>query len=82
MSSSRSDNVLAAVAEVFAADEVAPESTFEDLGSTSVLFLRLLVFLQRHLDADIDVVDMYSVETVADLIQLVDERTTSGSTTA
>jgi len=69
-----SDAVLSLVSEVFAPEPISPEGTFEDLGATSVLLLRLMATIQRQLDIDLDVVDMYSVDDVAGLIHLVEER--------
>lgn len=76
MSNDQSDDLMSVISEVFAAEEVSPDSTFEDLGATSVLFLRLMVSLQRKFDVALDVVDMFSVDDVADLIRLVEERMT------
>lgn len=67
---------MSVISEVFAPEEISPDGTFDDLGATSVLLLRLMVALQREFNVDLDVVDMYSVEDVADLIRLVEERMT------
>lgn len=78
MSNSLSDDVVAALSVAFELDDagaIMPDSTFEDLGSTSVFLLRLLVALWRHFDVDLDVADMYSVDDVAGLVRLVDVRT-------
>ncbi len=76
MSNNLSADLMSVISEVFAPEEISPDGTFDDLGATSVLLLRLMVALQREFNVDLDVVDMYSVEDVADLIRLVEERMT------
>jgi acyl carrier protein len=74
MPNEQSDHVMSVIAEVFAPTEVAPESTFDDLGVTSVMLLRLMVSLQRECGAELDVIDMFSVDDVGALVRLVEER--------
>ncbi len=76
MSNNLSADLMSVISEVFAPEEISPDGTFDDLGATSVLLLRLMVALQREFNVDLDVVDMYSVEDVADLIRLVEEHMT------
>ncbi len=76
MSNERSDAVMSVLSDVFAPAEISPESTFDDLQATSVSLLRLMVSLQRKFDVDLDVVDMFGVKDVGDLIRLVGERAT------
>jgi acyl carrier protein len=71
MDSARADEVMAKISEVLAPIEAKPEDNFDDLETTSVHMLRLMVTLQREFDVDIDVVDMFEVEFVEDLIRLV-----------
>lgn len=66
--------VLAVISDVFAPLEVLPDSSFDDLEANSVLLLRLMVALQRKFDIDLDVVDMFTVDNVVQLVQLVEER--------
>lgn len=68
------DDLISVVSEVFASPEVSPDNTFEDLEATSVLFLRLMASIKRRFGVDLDVVDMFDVDDVGDLIQLVEER--------
>ena len=72
--SSLSDEVVTIVSDVFDVKGVSPDRNFDDLEATSVLFLRLMLAIQGRFDIELDVVDMYSVDYVADLIQLVEER--------
>jgi acyl carrier protein len=68
------NDLMSAISEVFAPAEVSPESTLESLGATSVTLLRLMSSLQRRFGIVLDVVDMFSVDDVGDLIRLVEER--------
>ncbi|MBM7442867.1 acyl carrier protein [Streptomyces sp. HB132] len=74
MSNEKSDDVMSVVSEEFAPLEVSPDSTFDDLTADSVSLLRLMVAIQSKFDVDLDVVDMFTVGNVGDLIQLVEER--------
>ncbi len=74
MSNQQPEHVLSVISEVFAPAEVSPSSTFDDLEATSVLLLRLMVSLQHEFDVELDVVDIFSVTDVAELIRLVEER--------
>lgn len=74
MSNDQSDDLMLVISEVFAPEEVTRESTFEDLGATSLHLLRLMSSFQRKFHVALDVVDMFSVDSVGDLIQLVEER--------
>lgn len=74
MSVQMPDDLISVVSEVFAPLEVSPDSTFESLEATSVSFLRLMASIKRRFDVDLDVVDMFDVDDVGDLIQLVEER--------
>jgi acyl carrier protein len=67
---------MSAISEVFAPAEVSPDSTLDDLGADSVSLLRLMASIQRRFDVVLDVVDMYSVNDVGELIRLVEERMT------
>ncbi|BFV59633.1 hypothetical protein KCMC57_up47370 [Kitasatospora sp. CMC57] len=74
MSNDQSVELMSVISEVFAPLEVSEESTFDALGATSVSLLRLMVSIQSAFDVDLDVVDMFTVENVGDLVRLVDER--------
>jgi acyl carrier protein len=76
MSNEQSDDLMSVISEVFAPLEVSLDSTFNGLGATSVSLLRLLVSIQSRFDVDLDVVDMFSVDDVGDLIRLVEGRIT------
>jgi acyl carrier protein len=65
---------MSVISEVFAPAEVSPESTFDDLGASSLHLLRLVSSFNRRFDVALDVVDMFSVDNVGDLIRLVEER--------
>jgi acyl carrier protein len=74
MTSQLSENLMAAISEVFSPHEVSLESTFDSLEATSVSMLRLMALLQGRFGVTLDVVDMFSVEDIGDLMQLVEER--------
>lgn len=74
MSNEQSDDLISVVSEVFAPLEVSLDSTFDGLGASSVSLLRLMVSIQSKFDIDLDVVDMFTVNDVGDLIRLVEER--------
>ncbi|MER5570522.1 acyl carrier protein [Streptomyces goshikiensis] len=74
MSNEQSDKLMSVISEVFAPLEVSLDSTFDDLGATSVSLLRLMVSIQSAFDVDLDVVDMFTVTNVGELVQLVEER--------
>ena len=74
MSNEKSGDVMALVSEVFAPAEVRPDSTLDDLGADSLQMLRLMNDLQTEFDVHVDVIDMFTVESIADLIQLVESR--------
>ncbi|MFE6503738.1 acyl carrier protein [Kitasatospora sp. NPDC057738] len=74
MSNAQSDDLMSVISEVFAPLEVSLDSTFDDLGATSVSLLRLMVSIQSTFDVDLDVVDMFTVANVGELVQLVEER--------
>ncbi|MEU1128297.1 acyl carrier protein [Streptomyces sp. NPDC005900] len=74
MSDIQSADLLSVISEVFAPLEVSPDNTFDDLGATSVSLLRLMVSIQSAFDVPLDVVDMFTVENVGELMQLVEER--------
>ncbi|MFD8705794.1 acyl carrier protein [Kitasatospora sp. NPDC059648] len=74
MSNAQSDALMSVISEVFAPLEVSLDSTFDDLGATSVSLLRLMVSIQSTFDVDLDVVDMFTVANVGELVQLVEER--------
>ena len=74
MSSNQPDELMSVISEVFDAEEVSLESTFNSLDATSVTLLRLIVVLKSRFDVDLDVVDMFTVDTVNDLVLLVEER--------
>ncbi|MET7621987.1 acyl carrier protein [Streptomyces sp. NPDC005408] len=67
---------MSAISEVFAPLEVSLDNTFDDLGATSVSLLRLMVSIQSRFDVTLDVVDMFTVGNVGELIHLVEERKT------
>ena len=67
-------DVLSVVSEVFSPLEISAEDSFDDLEATSVLLLRLMVTLRDQFDIPLDVVDMFDVETIGDLVQLVNGR--------
>lgn len=74
MSDGQSNDLMSVISEVFAPLEVSLASTFDSLGATSVLLLRLMVSIQSRFDVDLDVVDMFTVDDVGQLIRLVEER--------
>lgn len=74
MSNAQSGDVMSVISEVVSPLEVSPDSSFDDLEASSVLLLRLMVALQRRFDVVLDVVDMFSVDDVNDLVRLVEER--------
>jgi acyl carrier protein len=76
MSDGQPDDLMSVISEVFAPLEVSPDSTFDGLEATSVSLLRLMVSIQRRFDVDLDVVDMFAVDDIGDLIRLVEERMT------
>jgi acyl carrier protein len=76
MSDGQSDDLMSVISEVFAPHEVSLASTFDSLGATSVSLLRLMVSIQSRFGVDLDVVDMFSVDGVGDLVRLVEERMT------
>ncbi|MFD5733308.1 acyl carrier protein [Streptomyces sioyaensis] len=74
MSNEQSDDLMSVISEVFAPLDVSLDSTFDELGATSVSLLRLMVSIQSTFDVDLDVVDMFTVANVGELVQLVEER--------
>jgi acyl carrier protein len=76
MSNEPQDDLMSAIAGVFAPVEVSPHSTFDELGATSVSLLRLMVAIQSRFNVVLDVVDMFSVDEVGGLIRLVEQRST------
>ncbi|MFF7636240.1 acyl carrier protein [Kitasatospora sp. NPDC008050] len=74
MSNEQPDDLMSVISEVFAPLEVSLESTFDELGATSVSLLRLMVSIQSKFDVDLDVVDMFTVDDIGDLVRLVEER--------
>ncbi|WP_405976464.1 acyl carrier protein [Streptomyces sp. NBC_00988] len=74
MSNEQSDALMSEISEVFAPLEVSRDSTFADLGATSVSLLRLMVAMQSKFNVDLDVVDMFTVDDVSEFIRLVEER--------
>ncbi|KOU23528.1 hypothetical protein ADK52_17555 [Streptomyces sp. WM6372] len=74
MSNEQPGGLMSVISEVFAPLEVTLESTFDDLGATSVSLLRLMVSIQSAFDVDLDVVDMFTVANVGELVELVEER--------
>lgn len=74
MSNEQSDDLMSVISEVFAPLEVSPDSTFDDLTADSVSLLRLMVAIQSKFDVDLDVVDMFTVGDVGELIDLVEGR--------
>lgn len=76
MSNEKSDDLISLLSEVFAPLEVSLDSTLDGLEATSVTLLRLMVSIKRRFDVDLDVVDMFTVDDVGDLVRLVEERMT------
>ncbi|MET8723861.1 acyl carrier protein [Streptomyces misionensis] len=74
MSNEQPGDLMSVISEVFAPREVTLESAFEDLEATSVTLLRLMVSIQSTFDVDLDVVDMFTVANIGELVQLVEER--------
>jgi acyl carrier protein len=70
----QSEDVMSVIFEVFSPLEVSLDKSFDDLEANSVLLLRLMAALQRRFDVVLDVVDMFTVEDVGDLVRLVEER--------
>lgn len=79
MSNDKSDDLMSVISEAFAPAEVTPDSTLFDLGATSLSLLRLMASLQRRFDVALDVVDMYSVDSIGELVRLVEERRSTDS---
>jgi acyl carrier protein len=67
-------DVLSVVSEVFSPLEISSEDSFDDLEATSILLLRLMLTLRDQFEIPLDVVDMFDVETIGDLVQLVNDR--------
>lgn len=74
MPNEKLDDLISVISEVFAPLDVSLDSTFEDLEANSVLLLRLMVSIHRRCDVELDVVDMFSVDGIGDLVKLVEER--------
>jgi acyl carrier protein len=74
MSNEESGDVMSMIAEVFAPAEVTPDSTLDALGASSLHLLRLMNDFQSEFDVHLDVIDMFTVETVGDLTALVESR--------
>lgn len=74
MPNEKLDDLMSVISEVFAPLDVSLDSTFEDLEANSVLLLRLMVSIHRRCDVELDVVDMFSVDSIGDLVKLVEER--------
>ncbi len=73
MSKIKPDDVMSAISEVLAPARVSPDSTFEELGVVSAVRLRLLVVIKQRFSVNLDVVDIFSVNDVRDLIRLVEK---------
>lgn len=76
MSDEWSAELMSVISEVFAPLEVSPESTLDSLEATSISLLRLMASIQSRFDVELDVVDMFTVGDIGELIQLVKERMT------
>jgi len=68
--------VVAEVARLTGVDVVTPHTSVHDLPLTSEITLRLLRSLEKRFDVVIDIMDIFTAETVADLIDLT--RASSG----
>lgn len=68
------DDLILAISEIFAPLEVSADSTLDSLEATSVSLLRLMAMVQRQFHVELDVVDMYTIEVISDLIKLIEER--------
>lgn len=82
MSNTQSGDLMSVISEVFAPLEVSLDDTFDDLGATSVSLLRLMVSIQNRFDVTLDVVDMFTVDKVGDLVELVETRMPRSGLTA
>lgn len=71
------DDLILAISEIFAPLEVSADSTLDSLEATSVSLLRLMAMVQRKFHVELDVVDMYTIEVISDLIKLIEERISS-----
>ncbi|WP_217208452.1 acyl carrier protein [Streptomyces sp. AC550_RSS872] len=74
MSNDLSDDLMSVISEVFAPREVSLDDTFDSLEATSVSLLRLMVSIRSSFNVTLDVVDMFTVDNIGDLVQLVEER--------
>jgi acyl carrier protein len=74
MPNEKLDDLMSVISEVFAPLDVSLDSTFEDLEVSSILLLRLMVSINHRCDVELDIVDMFSVDNIGDLVKLVEER--------
>lgn len=74
MVSNEHDEVMAVITSVFAPVEVSVDSTFDDLGASSLSLLRLISVLQRRFGVMIDVAELFSAEDISEVIELVETR--------
>lgn len=73
------DELMAVIASVFAPAEVSVDSTFDDLGASSLSLLRLISVLQRRFGVVIDVAVLFSAEDISEVIELVDTQRAQGA---
>jgi acyl carrier protein len=64
--------VLREAAKVVGVVEVRAEQRVADLKPDSVTLMRLIAALQERFDISIDVVDVFTAETVSDLVDIVE----------
>ncbi|MDW4909128.1 acyl carrier protein [Streptomyces sp. ADMS] len=69
----RTAEILREVARAFEIPEVGVGDSFAKLGANSVGLLRLMSAIQEKFDVIIDLVDIFQVKNVAELVTLVDE---------
>ncbi|MFI5726991.1 acyl carrier protein [Streptomyces cyaneofuscatus] len=65
------DDILREVAKSFELPTVNPADSFTDLQQNSLAVLRMMVALEKRYGVGIDLVDVFSAASVADLVQLV-----------
>jgi mycobactin peptide synthetase MbtE len=72
----RTADILGEVARTFGVPEVRADDSFARLGANSVALLRLMSAIQERYDITIDLVDIFQVGNVAELVTLVDKSLT------
>ena len=66
--------------DFFVADEITPESRFiEDLGLDSLLVMQLLLQMEEKYGITIDGEEIEGIETIADALKLLEEKSDSST---